>query len=293
MKIVIDCDNVRLDIALSNILNMSRSKVQKLIKDKLVMKNGVVLNNSYLVNNGDEIDILEKKEDVKIKDYNIPLDIVFEDDYLLVINKPSGLVVHPAPGHSSDTLVNALVNKYKLSNIDFTRPGIVHRIDKDTSGLLVVAKDDNTHEKLSEMIKKKKIERVYWALVEGVIKHDTGTIDAPIGRDLINRQKMAVTDKNSKDAITNFKVLKRYKNNTLVECKLDTGRTHQIRVHFNYIGFPIVGDPVYGRRHNNDPFGQYLHSKKIKFIHPITNKELFFESDLPLEFKKKLEEIEE
>ena len=293
MKVIIDCDNTRLDVALSNILGKSRSKVQKLIKDKLVLKNGNTLNSSYLVTTGEEIDILEKEKENSIENYNIPLDIVYEDDYLIIINKQSGLVVHPAPGHSNDTLVNALVNKYKLSNVDFTRPGIVHRIDKDTSGLIVVAKDDDTHEKLSEMIKEKKVERIYWALVEGVIKHDTGTIDAPIGRDTVNRQKMMITDKNSKEAITHFKVLKRYKNNTLVECKLETGRTHQIRVHFNYIGFPIVGDPVYGRRHNNDSFGQYLHSKSIKFIHPITNKELYFESDLPLEFKQKIESLEE
>lgn len=293
MKVIIDCDNIRLDVALSNILGKSRSKVQKLIKDKLVLKNGNTLNSSYLVTTGEEIDILEKEKENSIENYNIPLDIVYEDDYLIIINKQSGLVVHPAPGHSNDTLVNALVNKYKLSNVDFTRPGIVHRIDKDTSGLIVVAKDDDTHEKLSEMIKEKKVERIYWALVEGVIKHDTGTIDAPIGRDTVNRQKMMITDKNSKEAITHFKVLKRYKNNTLVECKLETGRTHQIRVHFNYIGFPIVGDPVYGRRHNNDSFGQYLHSKSIRFIHPITNKELYFESDLPLEFKQKIESLEE
>ena len=293
MKVTIDCDNVRLDVALSNILDKSRSKVQKLIKDNLVTKNGTVLNSSYLVSSGDVIEILEKEENISIEKYDIPLDVVYEDKYLLVINKQSGLVVHPAPGHNNDTLVNALVNKYKLSNIDFTRPGIVHRIDKDTSGLLVVAKDDDTHEKLSDMIKDKKVERIYWALVEGVIKHDTGTIDAPIGRDTVNRQKMMVTDKNSKEAITHFKVLKRYKNNTLVECKLDTGRTHQIRVHFNYIGYPIVGDPIYGRRHNNDPFGQYLHSKSIKFIHPITNEDLYFESDLPIEFKNKLESLEE
>ena len=293
MKIKIDCDNVRLDVALANVLDKSRSKVQKLIKDKLVSKDGIVLNSSYLVCNGDVIDIIEKEQSVSIENYDIPLDIVYEDEYLLIINKQSGLVVHPAPGHSNDTLVNALVNKYNLSNIDFTRPGIVHRIDKDTSGLLLVAKDDKVHELLSNMIKDKKVERKYWALVEGVIKHDTGTIDAPIGRDTVNRQKMMITDKNSKEAITHFRVLKRYKNNTLVECKLDTGRTHQIRVHFNYIGFPIVGDPVYGRRHNNDPFGQYLHSKSIKFTHPILNKELYFESDLPKEFKDKLESLEE
>lgn len=292
MKVVINSSE-RLDVALTKELDMSRSKVQKLIKSGLVTKNGTILSNNYLTDIGDIIDIEEKKEEVSIDSYDIPLDVVYEDEYLLIINKQSGLVVHPAPGHENDTLVNALMNKFKLSKIDVSRPGIVHRIDKDTSGLLVVAKDDKTHELLSDMIKDKLVERTYYALVEGVIKHDTGTIDAPIGRDEKDRQKMAVTADNSKDAITHFRVLKRYKNNTLVECKLETGRTHQIRVHFNYIGYPIVGDPIYGRRHNNDPFGQYLHSKSIRFNHPITGIPLFFESDLPKEFKDKISFLEE
>lgn len=176
--------------------------------------------------------------------------------------------------------------------MDSDRPGIVHRIDKDTSGLMLVAKDEITHEKLSEMIKNKEVERIYIALVYGVINHDTGTIDAPIGRDPNNRQKMCVTDKNSKDSITHFKVLKRYKDKTLVECKLETGRTHQIRVHFNYINHPVVGDPVYGKKTNVTEFGQYLHSKSIRFTHPITNQELYFEVDLPKEFKDMLENLE-
>ena len=189
-------------------------------------------------------------------------------------------------------MVNALALKFKLSNVDSTRPGIVHRIDKDTSGLMLVAKDDKTHELLSEMIKNKEVERIYWTLVDGVIKHDTGTIDAPIGRDSNNRQKMQVTDKCSKEAITHFRVLKRYSNATLVECKLETGRTHQIRVHFNYIGYPIYGDPVYGRKHKKDDFGQYLHSKSIKFVHPITKEQLYFESELPKEFQDKLDSLD-
>ena len=293
MKIKVDLDNLRLDKYLSQKLDLSRSKVQKIIKDGLVSINNKVVSSNYLVTLDEEIEITEDtKKEEKYKASDIDIDVVYEDEYLLVINKQSGLVVHPAPGHSEDTLVNALINKFNLSHIDDTRPGIVHRIDKDTSGLMLVAKNDKVHEKLSLMIKNKEVERIYWALVEGVIKHDTGTIDAPIGRDPSNRQKMCVTDKNSKDAITHFRVLKRFKNNTLVECKLDTGRTHQIRVHFNYIGYPIVGDLLYGRRKNNDSFGQFLHSKSIKFIHPITLKELYFECDVPKEFKDKLYSLE-
>lgn len=293
MKIQSNEENIRIDQYLAKELNISRSKIQKDIKDGVVSVNGKKANSSFLLNINDEIEIEERlNEEEDIKSFDIPIDIVYEDEYLLVINKQSGLVVHPAPGHYYDTLVNALANKFNLSNIDNKRPGIVHRIDKDTSGLMLVAKDDKTHEALSCMIKNKNVERIYWAVVDGVIKHDTGTIDAPIGRDPNNRQKMCVTDKCSKEAITNFRVLKRFKNNTLVECRLETGRTHQIRVHFNYIGYPVHGDPVYGRKTKTDSFGQYLHSKKIKFIHPITKKELYFDSELPTEFKTMLDSLE-
>lgn len=293
MKIKVNEENIRLDQYLANSLDRSRSKIQKDIKEELVCVNGKTVNNSYILNIDDEISITERQNiDSNIKSSDIDVDIVYEDEYLLVINKQSGLVVHPAPGHYTDTLVNALATKFKLSNMDSDRPGIVHRIDKDTSGLMLVAKDEITHEKLSEMIKNKEVERIYIALVYGVINHDTGTIDAPIGRDPNNRQKMCVTDKNSKDSITHFKVLKRYKDKTLVECKLETGRTHQIRVHFNYINHPVVGDPVYGKKTNVTEFGQYLHSKSIRFTHPITNQELYFEVDLPKEFKDMLENLE-
>ena len=224
---------------------------------------------------------------------NIPLDIVYEDEYLLIINKPSGLVTHPAPGHVTDTLVNALIYHSKVSSNGTFRPGIVHRLDKDTSGLMIVAKDIKTMELLSDMIKNKKIERKYLAIVDGVILHDTGTIDAPIGRDEMNRQKMAVTAKNSKEAITNFKVLKRFKNNTLIECSLVTGRTHQIRVHMNYIKHPVSNDEVYGNHKNTTSFGQMLHSKSIRLIHPIIGKELYFEQTPPKEFMDYLNDLEE
>lgn len=293
MKIVVNEENIRLDQYLSKELDLSRSKIQKLIKKDLIKVNSAVKNNSYLVQLNDVIEIQEEqKEELNIDCSNIDIDVVYEDEYLLIVNKQSGLVVHPSVGHHNDTLVNALMNKFKLSNIDSDRPGIVHRIDKDTSGLMIVAKDNKTHELLADMIKNKKVERIYWALVEGVINHDTGTIDAPIGRDVNNRQKMSVTDKFSKDAITHFRVLKRFRDKTLVECRLETGRTHQIRVHFNYINHPVVGDPVYGRKNNVSEFGQYLHSKSIKFVHPITNKEIYIQSELPKEFKEILNNLE-
>lgn len=278
-------ENVRIDQYLTEELDISRSKVQRLIKDEKVSVNGKIISNNYKVKLNDEIDIDDELDfEINIEAENIPLDIVYEDEYLLIVNKASGMVVHPAPGNYSGTLVNALMGKFNLSN-DKIRPGIVHRIDKDTSGLLVVAKDDKTHELLGDMIKNKDVERLYYAVVDGVIKHETGTIDAPIGRDPNNRQKMKVTDENSKDAITHFRVLKRFNDATLIECKLETGRTHQIRVHMNYIGFPICNDPVYGRGKKTTPFGQMLHSKSIRFTHPITKKEIYFESDVPQEFK--------
>jgi 23S rRNA pseudouridine1911/1915/1917 synthase len=193
------------------------------------------------------------------------------------------MVVHPALGHYTNTLVNGLMYHTNLSNKG-SRPGIVHRIDKDTSGLLLVAKNDNIHTLLSEELSKRKINRKYIALVYGVINHDTGTIDAPIGRDLLDRKKMAVTDINSKDAITHFRVLERYKVATLIECTLETGRTHQIRVHMNYIEHPIVNDPVYGRRKLINDFGQMLHAKTIGFVHPITKEYMEFSCDAPKEF---------
>ena len=219
---------------------------------------------------------------------NLPIDIVYEDDDLLIINKASGMVVHPAPGNYTGTLVNALLYRFNLTSGDSMRPGIVHRLDKDTSGLMLVAKNDFTHEKLSEMIAKKEVERKYLAIVDGVIKHQTGTIDAPIGRDINNRQKMAVTDQNAKEAVTNFKVLERFNNNTLIECILETGRTHQIRVHLSYIGYPVNNDPLYGRG-KCTPFGQMLHSYSIKFNHPRTGKKISYTIDPPVEFKEKLE----
>ena len=288
---IVEEENIRIDTYLSNKLDISRSKIQKLIDEEKVTVNGKVIKSNYKTKLNDEIEIDDELDfDISVEPVEIPLDIVYEDEYLMIINKPSGLVVHPAPGHYDDTLVNGLLfylNKDKTKNI---RPGIVHRLDKDTSGLMVVAKDEKTMELLSEMISKKEVERKYLAIVDGVIKENTATIDAPIGRDLNNRQKMAVTDKNSKEAITHFKVLEHLNNHTLIECILETGRTHQIRVHMAYIGYPITNDPLYGKG-KSDEFGQMLHSKYIKFTHPRTKKELEFSIEPPKEFTDKIEEL--
>lgn len=278
-----DFSDIRIDKYLIDLLGVSRSKIQKMISNGNVLVNGKVIKNSYIVRVDDEIKVDEYIEDTSVLPEKMDLDILYEDDYLLVVNKPSGMVVHPALGHYSKTLVNGLMYHTNLSNND-VRPGIVHRIDKDTSGLLLVAKNDDIHMYLSEEISKRKVSRKYIALVWGVINNDTGTIDAPIGRDPLDRKKMCVTDINSKDAITHFKVLERLKDVTLIECTLETGRTHQIRVHMSYIGYPIVNDPVYGRKKKINDFGQMLHAKTIGFVHPITKEYMEFSKDAPKEF---------
>ena len=292
-EVIVDVDNERIDIYLAKVLNISRSKMQKLIKNGKVKVNDNEVSCNYLVYNGDVIHVEDDLDfEIHLKKEDIPLDIVYENDDLLVINKKSGMVVHPAPGNYDGTLVNALLGKYHLSNNNL-RPGIVHRLDKDTSGLMLVAKNDETHDKLSKMISEKKVKRTYLALVSGVILNDTGTVDAPIGRDPKSREKMMVTDINSKHAITHFKVLKRMKKHTLIECLLDTGRTHQIRVHMAYIGYPIYNDFVYGKEKVDQEFGQMLHSWKIEFDNPRDNKHLKFVVDAPDKFNEIMKRLED
>ncbi len=288
---VIDKEGSRIDKYLSEELELSRSKIQKLIKEKKVFVNGNIISSSYTVRIDDEIEVNDELDyEIHVEAEDIPLDIVYEDDDLIIINKPSGMVVHPAPGHYTGTLVNALLYRYgELAGEKF-RPGIVHRLDKDTSGLMLVAKNEWMLEKLSTMISNKEVERKYLAIVDGLIKHDTGTVDAPIGRDLNNRQKMAVTDVNGKESITHFKVLERFDNHTYIECRLETGRTHQIRVHMAYIGYPVCNDPLYGRGKATE-FGQMLHSYSIQLKHPRSGKDLSFEVEAPKEFQEKLEEL--
>ncbi len=296
MKYIANCDEkIRLDKYLIDKLDISRSKVQEMIKQDLISVNNKKVKNSYILRENDIVEVLgELQNKTGAEKEEMPLDIIYEDDDVIVINKPSGLVVHPAAGHYTGTLVNGLLaHTESLSKKDILRPGIVHRIDKDTSGLIIVAKNDKAHEFLSKQLKDKSLSRIYLALVQGKINHDTGTIDAPIGRDLNDRKKMCVTDVNSKEAITHFRVLERYKNATLIECKLETGRTHQIRVHMNYIGHPIVNDPVYGYKKKVTSFGQMLHAKTIEFIHPKTNKRVSFSCDAPKEFYEILEKYKE
>ncbi len=290
---VIDNDGIRIDKYLLDKLDISRNKIQKLINDNNILVNGKSVKASYIVRVDDliECDFLYK-EKIDILPEDIPLDIVYEDDDLLVVNKPSGMVVHPAVGNYSHTLVNALM--YHCNNLSqvngVIRPGIVHRIDADTSGLLLVAKNDIAHVDLAKQISEKSVKREYIALVDGVIKEDTATIDAPIGRDVKNRKKMCVTADNSKDAITNIRVIERYKNSTLITCSLLTGRTHQIRVHMNYIGHSVINDPVYGSKKLVDPlFGQMLHARKIGFVHPRTHEYMEFSCEPPDKFLDILE----
>ena len=295
MEIVIDDDiNTRIDSYLSNKLDYSRSKIVKMISDEAILVNGKIIKNKYLLKKGDIITIGEyKEESMNLEPENIPLDIIYEDDDVIVINKQNGMVVHPAVGNNHGTLVNALLYySNNLSNINGEfRPGIVHRIDAYTTGLLMVAKNNKAHEILADELSKKETTRKYIALVWGVINEDTATIDAPIGRDLNDRKKMAVTSINSKDAITHLKVLERFKDATLIELQLETGRTHQIRVHMNYIGHPVVNDPVYGKRKLIDDSGQCLHAYSLGFIHPTTKKYMEFKCELPECFTKILEQF--
>lgn len=281
----------RIDKYLAEELGISRSTVKKMIDEGFVLVNGKEVKASLILSEADELFVKDgfiKETSFEAED--IPINIVYEDDDLLVINKKSGMVVHPGNGNTSGTLVNALMHYTKnLSNKEAFRPGIVHRIDKDTSGLMLVAKNDKAHDILAEGFKNKTIKREYIALVCGVIGEDSGVIDAPIGRDSKDRKKMCVTSENSKKAVTHFKVLKRYEDYTLLRLILDTGRTHQIRVHMKYIGHPVYNDPVYGKAYND--FGQFLHSASIDFEQPTTHEHLHFECDVPKEFQDFLDTL--
>jgi 23S rRNA pseudouridine1911/1915/1917 synthase len=286
-------DNERIDKVIAALNEeWSRSKVQQWIKDGLVTVNDQHVKANYKCSAGDIVVVrLPEPEPLHVEPENIPLDIYYEDADVLVVNKPRGMVVHPAPGHMRGTLVNALLaHCTDLSGIyGVVRPGIVHRIDKDTSGLLMVAKNDTAHQSLVDQLVKKTVTRKYKAIVHGVIPHDYGTIDAPIGRDKRDRKKMTVTEENGKEAVTHFRVLERFRHYTFVECQLETGRTHQIRVHMKYIGYPLAGDPQYGPKKTLPIDGQALHAGVLGFTHPRTGEYLEFEAPLPPEFEQLLQ----
>lgn len=292
-----DTVSVRIDRYLTEQCpELSRSYIQKLLKDQKVKADHKTVKANYKVQPGQEIVVeIPDAEPLDIQPEDIPLDILYEDPYLLVVNKPKGMVVHPAAGHTGGTLVNAVMAHCgeNLSGINgILRPGIVHRIDKDTTGALLVCKTDEVHRSLAEQLKEHSIKRRYRAIVRGNLKEDTGTIEGPIGRHPTDRKKMAINYKNGKDAVTHYKVLERFGQYTYVECRLETGRTHQIRVHMSSIGHPLLGDTVYGS--GKDPFhleGQTLHAMILGFIHPITGEYMEFSAPLPEYFLKLLEKL--
>ena len=278
---------------------LSRVAVQRLIEEEKIMVNGKKTKASYKIQENDEITVEEEKpKEIELKAQDIPVEIIYEDRDIIVVNKPKGMVVHPANGNPDGTLVNAIMSicKDSLSGIGGEiRPGIVHRIDKDTSGILIVAKNDKSHINLSEQIKNHEVDKTYIAMVRGIVKENEATINMPIGRSTKDRKKMAVT-RNGKEAITHFKVIERFPkhNCTLLEVKIETGRTHQIRVHLSQIGYPIIGDTVYSNGKNEWGIqGQCLHAKSLKFKHPTTGKEMFLEAELPAYFQAMILETEE
>ena len=291
VTVVAEQKNERIDKFVAGINNeWSRTQVQQWIKDNVVTVNGKAVKGNYKVKEEDEITVtIPEPEELDIQPEDLNLEIYYEDADVLVVNKPRGMVVHPAPGHTSGTLVNGLMHHCTdLSGINgVMRPGIVHRIDKDTSGLLMVAKNDMAHESLVNQLVAKTVTRRYKAIVHGVIPHDKGTIDAPIARDKKERQSMTV-DENGKNAVTHFQVLERFKDFTLVECRLETGRTHQIRVHMKYIGYPLAGDPKYGPKKTLDMNGQALHAGILGFDHPRTGEYIQFEAPIPEVFEDTL-----
>ena len=288
----------RLDTYIPSVdTDITRTSAQRLIEDGNILVNGKNAKVSYKIQENDKISVeIPEPKQIELKAQDIPIEIVYEDSDIIVVNKPKGMVVHPANGNPDGTLVNAImaICKDSLSGIGGEiRPGIVHRIDKDTSGLLIVAKNDNAHVKMSEQIKNHEVKKTYIALVRGVFKENEATIDMPIGRSTSDRKKMAV-NKNGKDAITHIKVLKRFDKYTLLQVNIETGRTHQIRVHLSHIGYPIVGDYTYSNGKNEfDVIGQCLHAQKLEFKHPITQKDMCLEAELPQYFKDILDKLKD
>ena len=288
----------RLDAYISSAnTDITRTSAQRLIEDGNILVNGKNAKVSYKIQENDKISVeIPEPKQIELKAQNIPIEIIYEDSDIIVVNKPKGMVVHPANGNPDGTLVNAImaICKDSLSGIGGEiRPGIVHRIDKDTSGLLIVAKNDNAHVKMSEQIKNHEVKKTYIALVRGVFKENEATIDMPIGRSTSDRKKMAV-NKNGKNAITHIKVLKRFDKYTLLKVNIETGRTHQIRVHLSHIGYPIVGDYTYSNGKNEfDVIGQCLHAQKLEFKHPITQKDMCLEAELPQYFKDILDKLKD
>lgn len=286
---------IRIDKFITDIMEgKSRSYIQGMIEEGYVLVNNKKVKSNYKLKLNDVIKTTIKEPvELEVKKENIPIDILYEDSDVIVVNKPKGMVVHPAPGNYEGTLVNALLYHCKdLSSINgVIRPGIVHRIDKDTTGVLVVAKNDEAHVKLSEQLKDHSMKREYYALVEGRLKKDSGTIDKPLARSKRDRLKIAITE-DGKRAVTHYSVIERFKNSTLVKCVLETGRTHQIRVHMSSIGYPLVGDPLYGfKKQKFKDDGQMLHAKVLGFIHPRTGEYMEFSSELPENYKKLLENL--
>lgn len=296
-KIIAEMENVRLDAYIAQKCeNLSRTMIQKLIEDGEILVNGQEKKISYKTKQGDVIEIhIPEAKEINLKAQDIPLDVVYEDDDIIVVNKPKGMVVHPANGNPDGTLVNAVMSlcKGSLSGIGGEiRPGIVHRLDKDTSGLIIIAKNDVAHINLSKQIKDRRVKKIYIALVKGNVSENEATVNMPIGRSTKDRKKMAVR-KDGKEAITHFKVLKRYGKYTLLELKIDTGRTHQIRVHMAEIGHPVVGDMIYSNGKNEFGIeGQMLHAKSLDFQHPVTGKQIHLEAELPKYFEEILNKLD-
>ena len=296
-KIIAEMENVRLDAYIAQKCeNLSRTMIQKLIEDGEILVNGQEKKISYKTKQGDVIEIhIPEAKEINLKAQDIPLDVVYEDDDIIVVNKPKGMVVHPANGNPDGTLVNAVMSlcKGSLSGIGGEiRPGIVHRLDKDTSGLIIIAKNDVAHINLSKQIKDRRVKKIYIALVKGNVSENEAAINMPIGRSTKDRKKMAVR-KDGKEAITHFKVLKRYGKYTLLELKIDTGRTHQIRVHMAEIGHPVVGDMIYSNGKNEFGIeGQMLHAKSLDFQHPVTGKQIHLEAELPKYFEEILSKLD-